>query len=656
MPTAARSTPRKAAAACTKRAGSPSVSPATARRLRWRSRNCSSRRTSSGEGWDAANVAAPTLFCCFTVSAGCRPRCLRASMGEDPHQAGTAEGRRHGHRHPPGRRPAHALLRRAHAPAHPERRPRRCGATHAVRVATARRLGPDPAGNLLGVRSGAGADQAAGRHEFEPSGAAPPEARLLAASRLGRYQRRPARLTAERACRRAALHDPCASATSDRSPGKVARGIRLAPSNPTHDGGRGALDRSRGASGRAGVTGVPRAASASAAGPGALVLVTVQFPEPNETFIVREVGELVRRGFEVTIFSLVGPPRLILDADARALVRLAVHPPRFRRVLVDACRTVLGAPGPALRALRRGLRDALAALRTPRLAVTQLAVLPLALAYARRLPATPCRLHAHFASLPTAVVRVLIHARANRRQLPARIAGADRVVTCTAYNRELLASLARDRADAEKVVLCHHGLELDAYSPGRARSPELIVGGASLHPKKGLDHLVAACARLRAQGVRFRCVLVGEGPEWARLERQIHALGLAGRVELAGRLPHRELVTLLRSAALLAHPSVVDRRGSMDGIPNLILEAFAVETPVVATRLSGIPEVVMAEQTGLLVEPGDVDGLADALARVLRDPALGRKLGAAARALVVERFDLGRNVERLAGLLAGAGA
>ena len=420
------------------------------------------------------------------------------------------------------------------------------------------------------------------------------------------------------------------------------------------------------------MTGVPRAASASAAGPGALVLVTVQFPEPNETFIVREVGELVRRGFEVTIFSLVGPPRLILDADARALVRLAVHPPRFRRVLVDACRTVLGAPGPALRALRRGLRDALAALRTPRLAVTQLAVLPLALAYARRLPATPCRLHAHFASLPTAVVRVLaafrgtsysftahaydIHARANRRQLPARIAGADRVVTCTAYNRELLASLARDRADAEKVVLCHHGLELDAYSPGRARSPELIVGGASLHPKKGLDHLVAACARLRAQGVRFRCVLVGEGPEWARLERQIHALGLAGRVELAGRLPHRELVTLLRSAALLAHPSVVDRRGSMDGIPNLILEAFAVETPVVATRLSGIPEVVMAEQTGLLVEPGDVDGLADALARVLRDPALGRKLGAAARALVVERFDLGRNVERLAGLLGGAGA
>jgi len=72
---------------------------------------------------------------------------------------------------------------------------------------------------------------------------------------------------------------------------------------------------------------------------------------------------------------------------------------------------------------------------------------------------------------------------------------------------------------------------------------------------------------------------------------------------------------------------------------------------VVATRLSGIPEVVLPEQTGLLVEPGDVVGLTDALARILRDPGLGRRLGAAGRAVVLERFDLGRNVEQLAGLL-----
>src|SRR6059058_4291901 len=206
---------------------------------------------------------------------------------------------------------------------------------------------------------------------------------------------------------------------------------------------------------------------------------------------------------------------------------LAVYPPGRGRVLGDAWRTVRRAPGPALRAVRRGLADAIAAFRTPHIALRQLALLPIGLAYAGRLPPTASRLHAHFASLPTAVVRVLaafrgtsygftahaydIHARAHRRQLPARIAGAERVVTCTAYNRDLLASLARNPADAEKIVLCHHGLEVAAYTPGRACTYDLIVGGASLHPKKGLDRLVAACARLAARGVAFQCVLVGEG-------------------------------------------------------------------------------------------------------------------------------------------------
>jgi glycosyltransferase involved in cell wall biosynthesis len=170
--------------------------------------------------------------------------------------------------------------------------------------------------------------------------------------------------------------------------------------------------------------------------------------------------------------------------------------------------------------------------------------------------------------------------------------------------------------------------------------------------KKGLTHLVAACARLRDRGRPFRCVLVGEGPERRPLEAQIQRLGLGDRVALAGHVPHREVVRHLRAATVLAHPSVVDRNGSMDGIPNTILEAFAVETPVVATRLSGIPEVVVPERTGLLVEPGDIEGLADALERLLADPALGRRLGAAGRALVIERFDLTRNVERLAELLA----
>lgn len=403
-----------------------------------------------------------------------------------------------------------------------------------------------------------------------------------------------------------------------------------------------------------------------------LVVVVSQFPEPNETFIVREIGELVRSGFDVTVLSLKAAPEVVNDPEARALLPITVYPPTRRGIAGAAARTLLRAPIASARAIGRGLADVLRALPTPLLAAKQAAVLPLALAYGGRLPEAPLRLHAHFASVPTAAVRVLaalrrqaygftahawdIYVGENARQLPVRIADADLVVTCTGYNAQVLSALARAPEDARKVHLCHHGLDFALYEPGPHPRDAVVVGGASLVEKKGLADLVAACGRLAADGVRFRCVLIGEGSERGRLEAQIAALGLRDRVTLAGRVPHRELVRHLRAAAVLAHPSIRDRRGSMDGIPNTILEALAVETPVVATRLSGIPEVVLPGETGLLVEPGDVAGLADALRRILADPALGRRLGSAGRALVRERFDVARNVGRLADLLRGASA
>ena len=401
-----------------------------------------------------------------------------------------------------------------------------------------------------------------------------------------------------------------------------------------------------------------------------LVVVTSQFPEPNETFIVREIAELRRLGFAITVLSLRPPPAVINPPEARELLPLVAYPPAsVAGVVGGALRTLVRAPAASLRLLARGLADVVAALRTPMLAAKQAAMIPLTLAYVGRLPAGPARLHAHFASVPTAAVRMLaafrrqrysftahawdIYVAENTRQVPARIAGADLVVTCTAYNAEVLGRLARGPGDVSKVQLCHHGLDFDAYRPGTARTPGLIVGGAALVEKKGLDTLVAACALLRDRGVDFRCVLIGEGPERPRLEAEIRDLGLGERVQLTGRLPHPELVRYLQEAAVVAHPSVVDRLGSMDGIPNTVIEALAVEAPVVATRLSGIPEVVLPGETGLLVEPGDTAGLADALARLLADPALGARLGAAGRRLVLERFDIGRNVARLAGFLRG---
>src|SRR5207244_4125615 len=103
----------------------------------------------------------------------------------------------------------------------------------------------------------------------------------------------------------------------------------------------------------------------------------------------------------------------------------------------------------------------------------------------------------------------------------------------------------------------------------------------------------------------FRCAIVGEGEERDALQAMIAANGLDGRVELLGAMPHRAVMELIARAAVFTLPSVRARDASMDGIPNVILEAFSVETPVVSTSLSGIPEVVRDGETGSLVAPGD---------------------------------------------------
>ncbi len=123
-------------------------------------------------------------------------------------------------------------------------------------------------------------------------------------------------------------------------------------------------------------------------------------------------------------------------------------------------------------------------------------------------------------------------------------------------------------------------------------------------------------------------------------------LGLEDRVELPGRLQPEELLPLFRSADLLAMPACI-RNCDQDGIPTVLIEALAMEIPVVATRVSGIPELVRDGDTGLLVDPDDPAALAAALARLLADHGLSRRLAIAGRELVVAEFDSQRSAARL---------
>ncbi|MCB0032089.1 MAG: glycosyltransferase family 4 protein [Anaerolineales bacterium] len=167
----------------------------------------------------------------------------------------------------------------------------------------------------------------------------------------------------------------------------------------------------------------------------------------------------------------------------------------------------------------------------------------------------------------------------------------------------------------------------------------VILHVAHLRPIKDHPTLLRACARLCEEGVGFELWLVGYGPEEARLQALAAELGLADHCRFLGR---REDIPALLAAADIA---VLCSR--QEGLPGALMEAMAAGRPIVATDVGGVPELVLPEETGLLVPPGDPAALAVALRRLLADPALRQTLGDAAQTRLLSHFQLDAKIEAL---------
>jgi glycosyltransferase involved in cell wall biosynthesis len=145
-------------------------------------------------------------------------------------------------------------------------------------------------------------------------------------------------------------------------------------------------------------------------------------------------------------------------------------------------------------------------------------------------------------------------------------------------------------------------------------------------------------------------VFVGDGPDRGMLEQLVRETGVDGAVEFLGSCTQPEVADALAAADVLAAPSVATADGRREGIPVALMEGMACGLPVVASALSGIPELVVDGINGLLVEPGNVEALAAALASLSRDPSLRARLGATARRTVAAEFDIERSGAMLAEL------
>jgi glycosyltransferase involved in cell wall biosynthesis len=383
-----------------------------------------------------------------------------------------------------------------------------------------------------------------------------------------------------------------------------------------------------------------------------------RFPSFGQTFCYREVAEIYRQGVAAPIFSIRNPKdEPAQDWDVR-IVQRAHYLPEERELLDDV-----------RRASKKGrlAREIIAALdewgrRTDFLRLYQAIYVGL-----RLQEAGISHVHAHFAGMAARTafwiakffpITFSFTAHANDIFAPRKFEiGLDKlveaarvVVTETDYAEKFLRERFPERAD--RIHRIYNGLTLAEF--GRATfssDPALIVAIGRLIAKKGFANLIHASALLVDRERSFRCEIFGDGPLENQLRAQIEELGLQERVQLLGAKPQPEIKERLANASVFVMPSMPEADGGMDNLPTVIMEAMATGLPVVSTRIGGIPEMVIDNQTGFLVQPEDAVALAGAIERVTNDRSLGRKLGQAGYERSQKLFSIEKNVRELYALL-----
>lgn len=273
-------------------------------------------------------------------------------------------------------------------------------------------------------------------------------------------------------------------------------------------------------------------------------------------------------------------------------------------------------------------------------------------------------IHAHFGNVATTVARLaaamsgitysftahardIFHDNVCDHDLSRKIQDAAGVVTVSQFNVDHLHENLEVPAD--RIRLVYNGMDLKAF-PFAASSGSVptVVAVGRLIEKKGFGVLIDAVEILVRNGFPdLRCTIVGAGPLANELQAKIVRHNLEQNVLLTRALPSDQVKRLICEATVFAAPCVVAADGDRDGLPTVLLEAMALGTPCVATPVTGIPEAIAHEQTGLLVSQNDPDGLAQACRRLLADRDLRTQLAKNARKLIEERFDVSKSCHAL---------
>ncbi len=400
-----------------------------------------------------------------------------------------------------------------------------------------------------------------------------------------------------------------------------------------------------------------------------IAFIVKGYPRISETFIAQEIFALEKEGFKIHIFSLRGPREKIshqLNKNIRAKI---YYIPEYiykspLRVFFSWIK-IRKLPGYKV-SKKEWLRD-LKKDFTP----NRIRRFAQAIVLSNEIPKTIQHLHSHFIHTPTSVAyytskilkipySISAHAKdiwtIEEWEKKKKIKDALWVTTCTEYNFKHLLSLS----PFSNIHLIYHGIDFERFPiTNNIRSkntgldkefPVIILSIGRLVEKKGFDILLRSLSFLPSE-LNWKLEHIGSGPLKKDLEKLSIKLGLSKKINWNGSMTHERIINFYKKSDIFVLASKITSSGDRDGIPNVLMEAQSQALPCISTSLPSIEELIINNDTGILVESGSTSKLTEAIIKLIKNPKKRELIGYAGQKRVKEKFAMEIGIEKIAKLL-----
>jgi glycosyltransferase involved in cell wall biosynthesis len=379
------------------------------------------------------------------------------------------------------------------------------------------------------------------------------------------------------------------------------------------------------------------------------------YPNLSETFIQREIDYFLSEGYDVFIYSLKSPNKDIADSckvDSRVKIKY------FRKNLFLSLflnfKNLFRSPHGYIKSFFLVFRDLI--YQTPYETFRLFTLFVASFELLNFINKNKIEfIHSHFAnaSLMCMFSKFLdksftytstVHASPDIYMRPLLLAeqfeGAKKVITISDYNYFILKRHLNINL-SDKILVVKNGIEIANFKHiMRHNSKIKLLAVGNFRYFKGFDILIEAIELVKENNNNFELTIIGDGPQMNSIFKLIESKNLLAFVKLAGALRHENVMNYLKESDIFLHASVIDFGGRRDGFPTVILEAISHSVPVISTYVSAIPELIINNETGLLVPEGNPKELSKALLSLISDPGKREHLARKAHEKLAESYDI----------------